>query len=634
MVGVSLPLFNRSPVSTTVHHEDPSIVKSPIDYSMLFTAMAAYFKFAGNRQYDDADSVLKEFRNTNVPANMKYVFTRYTTLLESLLKLLDYTEAKLDLATKSIESNNISDARKTLDEARASLNNVYAGYQEVRAITTLLIQEFGITRKQPTDPEYIAWLRLQEEMSRLQMLMDRLDSLQNDLLMQVQHVTTILLPVEITISIEPDTAYVGDNINISGKVQSSGVALAGRTVGINIGGAGYKATTDSDGQYRKSVMMPFIYSGSVEINSEFSPTGSDLNSYLAAHSEPIYGIPRFYSTELKVAEPGEAYPGISVSVSGSFDSDPPGPNRSVQLLLDGQRMSSLFTSGKFIINSNIPSTIGSGIHTLTVLVDPVGRFSGAAQKVPLPIKRKQISINTDRPSFFIVPGLIIIRGSASQAGLPVENARVEATWGEKTSTFNTGEDGKFTAVLPYSLDLTLVGRQTIDFTVQPEEPWLDSAMVTLETRTFNWVTIGLTFLIIALLSVLVRRQLKPAPLMETREQATTPSRTIGETPVITQPSIGKQNILHGAVQGVLAEYYVASELVARKTGLTITATMTIREYGEAVNPLLSDKAGGLFNDLGKMAEIELYSAVAIQLAAEKANLTVAELEKELDNATA
>ena len=160
----------------------------------------------------------------------------------------------------------------------------------------------------------------------------------------------LLKPTQLTLAVNPTTAYVGDNVNFNGTLSSQGLPLPGRGITLLLNNSDLLTVqTDAQGQFQGSLQVPYLYINQMPVQAIYYPQGNDAGVYLAAISPVVNITILFYTAQLTLQLNNTAYPGKKVTLTGTFDygSDPVPQQRVAELYLDNNIEEQLMT-GRFL----------------------------------------------------------------------------------------------------------------------------------------------------------------------------------------------------------------------------------------------------------------------------------------------
>jgi len=359
-----------------------------------------------------------------------------------------------------------------------------------------------------------------------------------------------------------------------------------------------------------------------------------------------------YPTFLEVSAPQTAHPGLPITVSGQVSSTGSDVSRNIKILLDNTQLTEETIRGNFNLEITPPEQTTTGKHSLTVVANPQGHYSGTSKRLSIDISKIPVQAEIQVPKLVIVPQSIQVSGKVFHKLASIADTEVNIAFRQSSITTKTANDGSFTvAVKPLQLsmlttsssnffyvtattvelpfDLSLAGPQKLTLTIQPIERWY--APLQTETWIFviNPANAGLmlvTFLSLGLLVYNRTRTRVPIP----REEEFIPQPPIQELPPVT-PKPRPQYEFSGIRGRILAAYLSGVEAVEKRTSIPMTAHYTFREFLKMATHRLPSVINP-FTELTTITEVALYSAHRLgKNIATRAEKLAATIKKELFN---
>lgn len=623
------PGFSILAQPTHTPHENPAATKSSSDLAALLLSYSKTFDLIATRQYQDAQSVLNELEQANIPDELRYIIDRYNTLTQELLTTLDNLESLLDEASILLSCNQISDAKEKLDEAEAITYDTQFLLKDIEAATNTLGDRLGVPAAPATSQIRQAYDHLEQSLHPPRQLSNELNQLQQSLADRRQTQTIELMPTELSLSISPASAFVGNSITASGRLTSDGNPLANRKLTLFLDSEPLVTTTDLDGSYATKITIPYEYVSTMTLNAVYVPSGDDdVDTYLASKSSPVVVNTMSHSTLLEVSAPETAHPGLPITISGQVSSTGDNIERTIKVLWDNTQLAEETIQGQFSLEITPPPQTSTEEHSLTVVATPQGRYSGTSKKLGIDISRLSIQTDIQVPQFIIMLEPIQIRGKVSHNLAPVQDARVSLAFRQSSTTAKTATDGSFTATMrlprlsvPTSvsanpffattttvelpLDLSLVGPQQLTITIEPVEPWYAPFQIERWVFTVNPLNIGLMLVAFLSLGLLVYNQVRTR-VPKIRKEKVIPQPQVRELPAVT-PTVEHKHKFTGIKGRILSAYISGLEAVEKITSISMTAHVTLREFLKTTTPWLPT-AIKPFSELTTIAEVALYSA--------------------------
>jgi hypothetical protein len=609
-------LLPQTPVRAEVTyppHQDPTTAESIFDAYSFLTYYANIFMLISLREYENATKLITQLKLLHIPEDLRYIIQRYNNLTLELNQILANLEKMLEEVSTLLSQYRLEEALQVMSKAGMQIGKAQILLKDLEEATETLSERLGIFSAPAESRIREAYNKLQDIFQRLKALVDQylklLLNLRNATFeMQKEIEEEELKPTQLTLNLNKTKAFVGESIDASGILTSNGERLQNRTIIILLDEKlAATATTSVDGSYKATVKIPYIYVHIMTVKALYTPTGDDRGVYLASLSPQIQIQIMFYETNLEIAAPDTAHPGLSITVMGNATSkDGTIGERQAKILLDDNLLKEVKTDFQGLFEARItlnPQTT-TGRHTLTVTIEPKEVYAGASKEKALNVEKIKSAISIHAPSFLILPAKTYIEGNVSSKLGPIQKAKVTLKLGESEAVAITSQNGEFNATIEVPLNLNYVGFQQLTATVEPSEPWHASAQTQLTILVINPTNIGLTSAaFISVGAVIYTKMVKAKPRKKKAEisEVALPLEQAKATPPL------KPELKFEGVKGkVLEAYAKAMKVVEEKTGIYIMPYMTIREYMWETKPKLNGVAAA-FADLTFLAERALYS---------------------------
>ena len=421
---------------------------------------------------------------------------------------------------------------------------------------------------------------------------------------------------ELTLEIDPQTAFVGDSISFWGILTTdNGEALVGREIDILLSGSPHaSATTGSGGFYEGSLQVPYWYTPRISVQALYYPRDSDVGLYIASLSPEVMLQVMFYEAQLDLTVAQEAYPGLETEIAGTFDyGQSPAPSeRRVEIYLDNELVASLQAQPEFRQKIAIPSGIDPGQHVITVSAQAMGRYSAVVATAGLTIIRMTPAIDLKIPRIILVPWSTHFSGTVNSDSRPLGGASVKMSLRHSQTEVASSGDGTFEAGMKMGWGLDLFGTDQLQVEVIPREPWNEPAIVTRNVFVVNVVNCGGLLVILVFLAIYVPSRLRkrlgrhpskaavprpqpiePAPVYSRKATSPGPTEALGEP-------TGKPR------ERILRWYLLVLRLVQRITRVALRPDQTLREFTRETESALGPIAKRLM-EFTRLAERLLYS---------------------------
>ncbi len=628
MLGVIFPGLPILAQPDQLRHENPDTTTGSLYEAGLLLSYSDIINLATESQYRSAQDILDELEHADLPDEIQYIIDQYSYLFEHLFTTLDNIEALLDKASGLLANNRINEVQSLLDHALAEIDDAYTLLEDIEVATDILTDKLGVFTISATSQLTQAHTRLEISLERINDLVSRLNSLNQNLARQYVQKTK-LSPTELSLSIDPMAAYVGESISASGRLSSNGNPVMGGKMSLYLDSNPVATVySGSDGTYSTSIMLPHIYRETMTFTTVYEPSGNYASFYLASDSPPATITTKFYPTLLEVSSLTRLYRGLPFTVSGEVNSNNDNIIRNIMVFLDDRKLAEQMASGQFSLEIIPPEKIPPGPRELIVAVSPLDRYSGATVQQSVTISIVPINFDVQTPSIVLLPGDIQVSGKVYNQLGPIKNAPVNCNFRKSSTTVKTSGDGSFTVSLKAPLDLLLVGPQEISIDVIPLESWSATSTITRQVFTINPLNTSLALFILVALWLVIRR--RNQALKYTEEQI--PPSEMVEIP-FTIPLRVPQPKLTGIKGQVLSAYRGVTAAIEKITGVIMSPDITLREFLKMAC-LPSPAATDRFTELTSITETTLYSAYSpLKDTATRAQRLAVNIKEELISGT-
>ncbi len=610
------PVITVKAAPALIPHEDPSGAQSTMDAYSFLSQYAGIMSLIANEQYDNASKLTAQLSHITVPPDLSYVINRYNNITQQLIGTLSDLRIALDNATSLLSQNRLNEASQALDNASVLVARAQILLGDLQDATATVSQRLGVFAAP-------AQSNIKQSYDTLQGLLQKLNNLINQYHLLLQNANKQaddikakqLDSTQLSLSVNPTTAFVGATVTASGVLMSGGQVLQNRAVAILLNGTQVASfDTNSNGQYFAVFTVPYRYVKSITVQALYAPTSSfDKATYLAGLSTKISISILFYQTYLNVTMPNVAYPGLNYIVSGVVTSQNGSilSQRAVNLLFDDKVVGQIETnqSGLFCIETTLSPQAAVGVHSLTVGVDPEKLYAGVSQNTAISVTKLTSKLNFNAPSFVFLPSALHISGTASSPSGPLKNALVTLEFASISDTISTMDDGSFNSTMNIPLSTIFAGTQDIKVSVQPAEPWQASTQKDASVFVLNSVSTAFSLVAsFSIVGVLCLKFAKSKPKKNKEKLVQDYYSTLPQTSAINGAgaSIKAEFKFEGIKGKVLEAYIKALRSIEYLSGITINQDMTLREFLHITERSLGN-AVYQFTELTLLAERALYS---------------------------
>jgi hypothetical protein len=626
-----LPCLPALAQPTHLPHENPDTAINMLDEAGLLLSYVHINNLASQSQFQSARDTLKEMDNADIPADIRYIFNQYNNLYQNLFTTLDNLESLLNETSDLLSRNQINEARQRLDDAGPNIREANSLLRDTEAATDSLSDRLSFFKTAATNELTDAYDRLGDSVKRLKDVIDKLTSLRESLTERYTYMTK-LTPTELSLNASPLTAFVGENITVSGRLSDNGTPLTKREILLSLeyksmkninkknipikATANTTTTTGCDGLYFASITIPYQYVDNMTLTAIYEPSGTDIRNYLSSKSQPVTIKPLFYHTYLKVTMPQGLYRGQPFSISGEVTSDNASISRNISVHLDSTLLAEKNISGSFNLEITQSGNTTSRKGELTVAVAPDGRYSGASQSRYITISSTPAHIDTKIPSIVLLPASIKISGRVYGEFGPIADVPVSLKFNNSLTTAATAPDGSFQRVFNLHIlpektpvsdsqhDLSPIGSHEIAVTIDRGES--RGTIIGEESRiiTINPLSTGLIMAILTSLGLVIYRR---AHTRTSRQRVIPPAEPVALPTISPSPPIPSMPKLTAIKSKIFSAYRSGLAIIEKITGIVMAPHITMREFLK-MTPLPSPNVSECFAELTAITEIALYSS--------------------------
>jgi hypothetical protein len=608
IVMVGVPVFAITP------QENPDTAKTEFSGLSLFQLYSGTLDLVLIKNQQDLQANIEKYPFANIPPAMTDSFNNFISSADSLCNLMLGLDAGISETKLLMQESRFNEAGLVNDKAINDLTSAQTDLVDIQQAANIAGDEFqATTGNNSLNTSYLVIL------DRIQKLKDVL-ALYRSMLKETQSEiqnNAVLPSSDITLNINPPEAFVGDTINVEGTLSIKGNPLDNRQIAILLNGSQYlTTTTDAQGHYFSSLLVPSWYISVLQIQALYYPQDADVGVYELALSSPVTLKVLFYTAVLTLT-PANAYSGRETSIVGQFDYGlyPIENTRTIEISLDNNPIKESNVTSTFTEKLSLPDGMGVGNHLITISAPASGRYAPVVSSAPL-IILKAISVNltTNLSSITFIPGSFHVRGKldseigpAAQAGITMifEGRRVDAL---------SGEDGTFSATIKNNMGFGLFGSQLLEFKIMPVEPWQTTLTVSHKIMTVYILNCGVFLLILVLLGIILPRRLIFRNLFANRKKIPQPVSIAKKalpqpstTPTTDNPTVENENSSQSAPDTRLFYWYrIVIQLIQRASGVLLKPNQTLREYINDTGNSIG-AAGKPILEFTRMIEKVLYS---------------------------
>ncbi len=545
----------------------------------------------------------------NIPANLRDTVDTFHASSYSLTVLIHGIEVDQQTSRAMLAQFRRDEAAASSASAAQKLTQAYSELRQTEIAALRTARWWRADTAAEGSALRVAHEKLQAKLLQLRRLLDLLSEVHGSLT-PLEASDRILRPTALTLSVQPGTAFVGDEVSYQGTFNSQGETLPGRKVTILLNKSpAATLVTDSSGAYQGRLVLPYHYVSEMTLQAIYYPQGGDIGLYLGCSSPEVVINVLYYHTDLSLEVQGNAYPGLDLQLRGSlrYGDSPVPQERSLLVYWDGEVAAEKIVAGVFNFEIGMAPDTTLGKHRLMLYVPPHSRYGPARVSAEVEVVKALPIIDLAAPGIVLLPFSLDVRGRVYSNLGPLQDASLQVTLGEWRTTARSGEDGTFSAHLPTGMSLTLVGSQTLRVSATPSEPWHrtgSSAINLLLISPINIAGLALALVLSLYFGVyqMKRRRLtlpvaahpQPAPVPFGNEEPVRQAE-----PAHTEPKGSPGAIL-------IALYRTVLKLVQGLTTVVLRPSYTLREFVQECAPTLGPLTG-YFQELTLMIEKLLYS---------------------------
>lgn len=456
------------------------------------------------------DLLLENTEIAHIPDDLKDSAGKYYLASRKLSVYITYIERDIDLVQELVREARVNEALELIKQAK---NTILAAREELGIMETNAWEAgtwWRADKARKGSALAIMWGNLLAKLENLKALLDYYEQLLTIAESETGAIIDddILTATNLTLYVEPMTAYVGDIITIYGWLNGEDGPLDSRSITVLLDGVpATNFTTGNDGRYEGTLQLPYDYVSKKTLKAVYVPKEGDVGVYMGCGTPVLEVETLYYITSLELIAPEQVYPGAEFELKGIFnyESGNIAENRRINLYCDGVLLADEVVGAEFDFIINIPDDAIKGIKRYTVYVTNQLRYAGATSTAQIEVITVKPIVTLDVKGFAFLPAVFDVKGEVSSNNGYIEGAEVKAILGEWSASTRTGSDGSFSLEIETALNLSLVGAQQLRVEITPSEPWCSKTTVYQQVMVINPVNIAGLFLIALSSLVLVIR---------------------------------------------------------------------------------------------------------------------------------
>ncbi len=602
-------------VSAAEPHEDPEKAALVFSGIALFRYYSDSLDLVLQKNPDEVAVKLEKTPFANIPDSLKDETEDFALSVTDISRLIALIDENLNRLNMLVQQFRIEEATEL---ASATTDNISLANKQLKVMEQAIV-DIGEDMEISTVPEQSdLQLSYDEVLEKIGLIREMLVMYQELVDSAVIAAEGLLGPTDITLEVKPKVAFVGDNIQFEGILTFSGnQPLAGREVDILLNGSRYVTVqTDTQGYYRGSLQVPYLYIPEMKIQALYYPRDEDIGRYIASLSPVIKLEVLFYEAELELTVEDKAYPGLETTITGRFDYGQPSPagERNIEIYVDDILIEEAAVQDEFTLKIKLDPSTDTGKHVITVSSAATGRYSPVVSSVILNVTRAIPVLDLDVPGFVLIPGSIEIQGRIYSGIGTLGETSIEMELGNSGVQLVSSEDGTFNTDIDIGTRWIVIGSQDLVIHVFPGEPWHAPLTASRNILVVNMLNLGIIAVIIIICGIFLPGLLRGRVRGYTRKRAipeTVPAQPEPE-PVYSEritaiSEIKRADETTGTILSRIFYWYrLLVRFIQERTRALIRPQQTLREFAVESSHALGP-AARYFTELTRIGERLLYS---------------------------
>ncbi len=606
-----VPCIVSSSVFAADPHEDPVIAQEVFSGISLLKYYSTSLDFVLRKNSAEVEAKLEKMPFANIPQNLEGSTDRFVSSSISISHLVVEIDEDLSRLRVLRGQFRLDEAIELVIPTFARLSQAYSELEQIEQATKIIGEQLKVSSA-PEESD----LRqsYNEVLNRIDKIRELLALYQG--LLKGTDIEESLKGTDITLEIQPMSAFVGDNIRFEGILTSEGEPLVGREIDILINNSLYLTDkTYNSGDYQNILQVPYRYIPELDLQALYYPQGNDIGLYLAAISPVIKIQILFYETRLAITLDDKAFPGLETTVTGRFNygQNPPAKERMVEIYLDDVYVTEFKTGEEFSQKIQLSSDLDVGTHIITVSTIAIERYSPVVSSAILNVVKAPLILDINTPAVAMIPGGIGLDGKVYSEFGPVR-ARIMIGLNKSQVELVNYPDGTFNTEIKMGMGFGLIGSQDLEIQVIPQEPWHATLTTPRNIVVINIINFFGILILLGLLAIFLPGRLRgrlrmyswkrtrPAIVIPQPESAPVYSETM-LVPVLTEKNGNTEDEPRNRI---FYWYRLVLRLVQRMSRALLRPQQTLREFaGESSQGL--GPAAKYFIELTRIVEKLLYS---------------------------
>lgn len=571
---LSILSFSSGYSANFPRHRNPLEIQ---EESFLPTALIALYarvvKLQVSGEWDLASSQLRRTLLSYIPESLRYIFTRFNELIQTVGDKLKKVKEDIDSSEALLSQGEIDEAGEVLEGAWETLLEIERILGNLDSAVDELRGKIGASVAEKLREEIAPLAELAEEYKR------KIEDLYREVKEGKRREATFL-----EIWVAERKVVLGDSLEISGSLErEKGRPLAERKVDILLQKEKIlEVATGEDGKFKGRIDFPFLYKKDVRVLAFFIPQGEDEEKYYGDTSNEVLIEPIFYTPIIKATYQEPVYPVLPFEVQGELILEgEPLRDYPVKIKVGGKIIEvSSDEAGKFGAEVSLPSGVGR-TFPLRIFTPSRKIIGPASLIINLPISYKLPSLMVELPWVVTPFSPLEVKGEVDLAGGLMERPAVRVIAGEENIT-SVVEEKSFEVKISIPL-ASFSGWKEINLFLYPQEAWISSLERREKVLLVNPLTLFPFFALLALFIGVSRRRKRGIEEAEGVLEEQKEGLPEEETP--EEKEIAR---LRGRYTPIRI-YAEAVDWVTRCTGIGQTPGHTIKEYLELIKEPLGQR---------------------------------------------
>ncbi len=594
-----------------LRHENPDSTETYYDSVAILNYYTLILDHVLERVTSEVMALRSKKPFANIPHGLNNSLEDFTDASVNISESIVQIESGLEDWNQLANQYQLAEIAILKEELEETLNLAYSELWQIENCVEVAEGELGVPPPGNQEPLRRSYDDTTDRIEQLNNLIGFLQGMVGA--MSVTQLQAKLQVTTISLIVEPQAQFVGENITVKGRLTSEGTSLSNRPIVILFEGVPFaEIQTDNDGNYEDFLQIPYRYISTVTLQAIYYPREGDTGKYQGSKSDPVEIDLLFSACDLNLKMYDRAYPGLEIVLEGRFEcaDDSPLINRTVELYLDGNLLQQTQAGVSFVEKISLDSEIALGTHCIMVIVPSNKRYAPVSAQLVFQVEKAVPIIDVRPPSLAVMPFGLKLNGKVYTEFGPLGNTPIEASFrGHKTQAITT-DDGSFSLKLDTGLNFSIIGSEKLEITVASQESWaspISSSWNLIAINSVSVGTLGLAF--IAALIVLIKRL-----VVWFRQREKKPVTDLSPFASI-QPAwsaLRKQRKMRGKFPKkglgdlVLETYAALVKRLQNLTGVILSPGMTFREFSDSCPKLLGSGQFHL-DKLTRIVERILYS---------------------------